>query len=257
MNSHTHTHTHTHRHTHAHTHTQHEVGSIPTDSESSWANQIINLQGLNYIASVHTYCHIRDTATGTHTYIDTHTPSLSSLSFSLSLSLTHAPTHTSDHTHTHQGHKSSQHQTTELELWTGREGLVHDMNKKISGPNKAQSPQLFDAIGDPFICSSHVHISMCVKCSAMKTKPKSEIEMKSKRLEPDCMNYLLHFYKFVNAELVCSLVWRFLCRSLYISLIYTYCKVSKVVVQAWLGSNTWPRKLDLYLMQMGLTAVQS
>lgn len=54
-------------HTQTHAHAQHEVGSIPTDSESSWSNQIINLQGLNYIASVHTYCHIRDTATGTHT----------------------------------------------------------------------------------------------------------------------------------------------------------------------------------------------
>ncbi len=69
---------------HTHIYTQHEVGSIPTDSESSWANQIINLQGLNYIASVHTYCHIRDTATGTHT------PSFSGCLFS------HTHTHTRD-----------------------------------------------------------------------------------------------------------------------------------------------------------------
>lgn len=123
--------------THTHIHTQHEVGSIPTDSESSWANQIINLQGLNYIASVHTYCHIRDTATGTHT------PSFSGC-------LSHTQTHTSAHrhTHTHQGHRSSQHQTTELELWTGREGFVHDMNK-ISGPEKLKVHSFFDATGDP------------------------------------------------------------------------------------------------------------
>lgn len=49
------------------THTQHEVGRIPKQSKSSWFTHIINLQGLNYIASVHTYCQIRDTATGTHT----------------------------------------------------------------------------------------------------------------------------------------------------------------------------------------------
>lgn len=62
--------------------------------------------------------------------------------------------------------------------------------------------------------------------------------MKSKRLEQNCVNYLLHFYKFVDiAELVCSLVWRFLCRSLYISS-QSYCKVSEAIVQPWLGSNT-------------------
>lgn len=64
-----------------HMHTQPEVGSIPAVSES-WANQIINLQGLNYIARVHTYCHIRDSATGAHThtlthiYTRTHTPGI-------------------------------------------------------------------------------------------------------------------------------------------------------------------------------------
>ena len=47
------------------------------------------------------------------------------------------------HTHTHQGHKSSQHQTTELELWTGREGLVHDMNKKISGAQQSSKSTAF------------------------------------------------------------------------------------------------------------------
>lgn len=31
-----------------HTHSNHRVGSIPTHSGSSWSNQIIHLQGLNY-----------------------------------------------------------------------------------------------------------------------------------------------------------------------------------------------------------------
>lgn len=85
----------------------------------------------------------------THTVTSETQPRAHTLPPSLAVSsLTYTDTHIC--THTHQGHRSSQHQTTELELWTGREGFVHDMNK-ISGPKKAQSPQLFDAIGDPSV----------------------------------------------------------------------------------------------------------
>lgn len=90
---------HTRTHVRKDAHAQREVGCIPTDSESSWSNQIIYLQGLNYIASVHTYCHIRHTTTGTDT------PSVSH-------------THTHTETGRNSGHRSGDHQTNELELWT-------------------------------------------------------------------------------------------------------------------------------------------
>lgn len=78
----------------------------------------------------------------THTVTSETQPQAYTLPPSLPVSpLSHIYRHT--HTHTHKGHGDSQHQTTELELWTGGEGSVHDMNKKSP---RSQSAQLFDAI---------------------------------------------------------------------------------------------------------------
>lgn len=125
-------------HTNTHARAQRGVGSIPTVAGSSWANQIINLQGLNYIASVHTYCHIRDTAIGIHT------PSfcLSSL----------------PHTYTPETHRQRTSNTT-LEPCTGSEGLAHDMNRKVLNPMKAQSLKLFVTFYWSFLAYCFVEIS--------------------------------------------------------------------------------------------------
>lgn len=133
-----------------HTHTQHEVGSIPTDSESSWANQIINLQGLNYIASVHTYCHIRDTVSHTH--------SLLLLAVS---PLFHTQTRTCTHTRDAETADIKQ-----VNLNFGQVGKVLCMIwiKYISDPKKAQNPQLFEPtyafIGDPAFSSLKISMNV-------------------------------------------------------------------------------------------------
>ena len=146
----------------SHTHTQHEVGSIPTVSESSWANQIINLQGLNYIASVHTYCHITDTATGTHTHTQTHThthththtlpPSLAVCRLS--------QTHTNAHTHTRDTEAAN---IKQLNLNFGQVLCMIWIKRKTLQAQK-KAPQLFDAIYSllnlpSFLPCQYIHVS--------------------------------------------------------------------------------------------------
>lgn len=99
-------------------HTQHEAGSIPALRKSSWSNQIINLQGLNYIASVHTYVLPLMSPQG---HVHSFSPRAGS-----PLPLTQR----------HLGRRHSQHQTAEFEPLTGKEEFVHAMKQNTKPQTK-------------------------------------------------------------------------------------------------------------------------
>lgn len=56
------------------TRTQHEVGHIPTHSQSTWFTHIINLQGLNYIVYTHTIKSETEPRAHTHTHTGSFCP---------------------------------------------------------------------------------------------------------------------------------------------------------------------------------------